>query len=89
MSDYHRPQSDDMTSFDPTKEKVIDAQAGDENGNIYTIQKRVPLTQEELDQIKLEKARTEAAALESKLIDGTITEFELAKLNALYKIINK
>lgn len=87
MSEFYRPQSDDMTGFDSTKEKVVECLAADENGNEYTIQVRVLLSPEELNEIKIAKIKAKIAEYEVKLADDTITEFEFNKLNLLYKLI--
>lgn len=80
------PQSDNMTGFNPDLEKIVEQQAGMADGSIQLIQKRVPLTPEELEAIKAQKFETALADLENKLIDGSITDLELRRLDAMYKL---
>lgn len=89
MPNFTEPQSDDMTGFDSEKEKVVEIRAGFADGSIGFIERRVPLTETELLVRKIEKAKITISGLEEKLVDGSISEFEMTKLNALYKLISK
>lgn len=80
------PQGDDMTGFDPTKERIVEQQAGLADGSIVTITKRVALSDEEKAAIREKQLQAVLEDLETKLIFGTITTTELARLDAICKL---
>jgi hypothetical protein len=76
-----------MEGFNPEIERVEQVPAGMADGSIVMIERRILLTPDELKEKKRAKTFAAIAALEEKLIDGTITEFEMTKLNALTKLV--
>lgn len=86
MAEIFEPKSDNMDGFDEATEKVVTQEAALADGTITTIEKRVALSEGEL-QAKKEQRKIEIIAeIEDAIYSGKVTAEQLAVIDGLYKI---